>query len=57
MLFIVIDKNTHQIKVCECSSSFYEKGQRKVQEAVAQYELFFNSKDFDPNQYFKTETL
>ena len=57
MLFIVIDKNTHQIKICECSSSFYEKGQRKVQEAVAQYELFFDSKDFDPNQYFKSETL
>jgi|TARA_R110000868_G_scaffold406094_1_gene686218 hypothetical protein len=57
MLFMVIDKNTHQIKICECSSSFYEKGQRKVQEAVAQYELFFDSKDFDPNQYFKSETL
>jgi hypothetical protein len=57
MLFIVIDKNTHQIKLCECSDSFYEKGQRKVQEAVTQYELFFNNKDFDPNQYFKTETL
>jgi hypothetical protein len=57
MLFIVIDKTTHQIKVCECSEQFYEKGQRKVQEAVAQYELFFNTKDFDPNQFFKTETL
>ena len=57
MLFMVIDKNTHQIKICECSSSFYEKGQRKVQEAVAQYELFFDNKDFDPNQYFKSETL
>ena len=57
MLFMVIDKNTHQIKICECSSSFYEKGQRKVQEAVAQYELFFESKDFDPKQYFKSETL
>ena len=57
MLFVVIDKNTHQIKICECSSSFYEKGQRKVQEAVAQYELFFDNKDFDPNQYFKSETL
>jgi hypothetical protein len=28
-----------------------------VQEAVAQYELFFESKDFDPKQYFKSETL
>ena len=57
MLFIVIDKNTHQIKICDCSSSFYSKGQDKVQQAVAQYDLFFNNKDFDPDQYFKTETL
>jgi len=57
MLFMVIDKNTHQIKICDCSSSFYSKGQDKVQQAVAQYDLFFNTKDFDPHQYFKTETL
>jgi hypothetical protein len=61
MLFIVIDKNTHQIGLFDCSSGFYEKGERKVQEAVAQsvaqYELFFKTKDFDPNQFFKTETL
>ena len=57
MIFMVIDKNTHQIKICDCSSSFYSKGQDKVQQAVAQYDLFFNTKDFDPHQYFKTETL
>ena len=57
MMFIVIDKQTLQIKICECSEEFYEKGQRKVQEAVSQYQLFFKSKDFDPKQYFKTETL
>ncbi len=57
MIFMVIDKNTHQIKICDCSSSFYSKGQGKVQQAVAQYDLFFNTKDFDPHQYFKTETL
>ena len=57
MLFIVIDKTTHQIKICECSESFYEKGQQKVQEAVAQYQLFYKTKDFDSEQFFKTETL
>lgn len=57
MLFIVIDKNTHQIGLFDCSSGFYEKGERKVREAVAQYELFFKTKDFDPSQFFKTETL
>ena len=57
MLFIAIDKTTHQIKICECSESFYEKGQQKVQEAVAQYQLFYKTQDFDSKQFFKTETL
>jgi len=57
MVFIVIDKTTHQIKVCDCSESFYERGQEKVKEAVAQYQLFFKTKDFDAKQFFKTETL
>ena len=57
MLFIVIDKNTHQIGLFDCSEKFYEKGQRKVLDAVEQYKLFFKTKDFDPDQFFKTETL
>ena len=57
MIFIVIDKLTHQIKICECSNEFYERGQRKVQDAVAQYKLFFKTKNFDPKQFFKTEIL
>jgi hypothetical protein len=57
MVFIVIDKTTHQIKICDCSSSFYERGQDKVKEAVAQYQLFYKTKDFDSKQFFKSETL
>jgi len=57
MVFIVIDKTTHQIKICDCSESFYEKGQDKVKEAVAQYQLFYKTQDFDSKQFFKTETL
>lgn len=57
LLFITIDKQTHQIKICECSDAFYEKGREKVQEAVAQYKLFFKSPEFDPKQFFKTEIL
>ena len=57
LLFITIDKQTHQIKICECSDAFYEKGRKKVQEAVAQYKLFFKSPEFDPKQFFKTEIL
>ena len=57
MIFITIDKPTHQIKICECSDAFHDKGREKVKEAVAQYKLFFKSPEFDPKQFFKTEIL
>ena len=57
MVFITIDKTTHQIKICDCSDAFYDRGREKVKEAVAQYQLFFKSPEFDPKQFFKTETL
>jgi len=57
MLFIVIDKNTHQIGIFDCSPEFYERGQDKVKRAVEAYELFYKSEDFDPKQYFLTKTL
>ena len=34
MLFIAIDKNTHQIGIFDCSPEFYERGKDKVQRAV-----------------------
>jgi hypothetical protein len=57
MLFIVIDKSTHQIGIFDCSPGFYERGQDKVKRAVEAYELFYKSEDFDPKQYFLTKTL
>ena len=33
------------------------EGQDKVKEAVAQYQLFFKTENFDSKQFFKTETL
>ncbi len=57
MLFIVIDKNTKQIGLFDCSPQFYEQGQKKVEMATEQYELFFKNDNFDPKQYLKTETL
>ena len=57
MLFIVIDKNTHQIGVFDCSSKFYEKGEDKVRRASEAYDLFYKTKDFDPKQYFISKTL
>jgi len=57
MLFIVIDKTTHQIGLFDCSPEFYAKGQDKVQRAVEAYKLFYKNKDFDPKQYFINKTL
>ena len=57
MLFIVIDKSTHQIGIFDCSPQFYERGKDKVERAVQAYELFYKSEDFDPKQYFLTKTL
>lgn len=57
MLFVVIDKNTHQLGLFDCSPEFYEKGKDKVQRAVEAYRLFYKQKDFDPKQYFINKTL
>ena len=57
MLFIVIDKTTHQIGMFDCSDEFYSSGQDKVERAMEAYDLFFKSKDFDPKQYFISKTL
>ena len=56
-IFIVIDKNTNQIGLFECSEEFLRSGQRKVEKASEVYNLFFKDKDFDPSQYFINETL
>jgi len=57
MLFIVIDKDTHQIGVFDCSPEFYERGADKVQRANDAYDLFYKQEDFDPSQYFISKTL
>ena len=56
-LFLVIDKNTLKTGIFECSPEFYEAGQRKVKEAADTYKLFYETENFDPNQYFITKTL
>ena len=57
MVFIVIDKNTHQLGIFDCSPEFYAKGQDKVQRAVESYRLFYKNDNFDPKQYFINKTL
>jgi len=56
-LFIVIDKNSHQIGMFDCSPKFYERGEEKVRKASEAYDLFYKTKDFDPKQYFISKTL
>ena len=57
MIFIVIDKNSGQLGIFDCSPEFYAKGQDKVQRAVEAYKLFYKQKNFDPKQYFINKTL
>ena len=56
-LFIVIDKNTHQLGMFDCSPQFYERGEDKVRKASEAYDLFYKTKGFDPKQYFISKTL
>ena len=57
MLFIAIDKKTHQIGMFDCSPKFYESGKEKVIKAIEVYDLFYKTDDFDPAQYFINKTL
>ena len=57
MLFIAIDKKTHQIGMFDCSPQFYESGKEKVIKAIEVYDLFYKTDDFDPAQYFINKTL
>lgn len=57
LIFIAIDKTTHQIGIFDCSPDFLARGKNKVERAVEQYKLFYESEDFDPQQYFINQTL
>ena len=57
MLFIAIDKKTGNIGLFDCSPDFYKSGKDKLEKACEMYELFHESEDFEPHQYFINETL
>ena len=57
MVFLVIDKNTHQIGLFDCSDAFYSRGYEKVQEATNIYDLFYKDESFDAKQFFINRTL
>lgn len=56
-LFIVVDKNTHQLGLFDVSDKFYQTGLDKVQKAIDVYELFFKTENFKPENYFINQTL
>ena len=57
MIFMVIDKNTNRIGIYDCSPEFYKRGEDKVRQASAAYDLFYKSEDYDFKQYLHNETL
>lgn len=56
-IFIVMDKNSNQIGIFDCSNEFLDRGQLKVERASEIYDLFYKTEDFDPQQYFINKTL
>jgi len=57
MVFIVIDKNTKQIGVFDCSPDFYKRGEDKVRRASEAYDLYYGNEEFDFKQYLLNDTL
>lgn len=57
LVFIVIDKKTHQMGLYDCSDRFLQSGQNKVAKAVQAYNEFFVNGDGDFSQYYISKTL
>lgn len=57
LIFMVIDKQTNQIGIFDCSETFLRSGEDKVMRAIDAYTLFYKTEDFDPQQHLLTKTL
>ena len=57
MVFLAIDKNSHQIGLFDCSPDFYASGREKVEKASEIYDLFYKDDSFDNSQYLINKTL
>ena len=51
MLFLVIDKNTHQIGLFDCSDDFYSRGEQKVDKANDVMIYFIRLKGLTRNNF------
>ena len=57
LVFLVIDKTTHQLGMFDCSDRFIQSGANKVAKAVQVYEEFFMNDGADIGQYYISKTL
>ena len=57
LVFVVIDKKTHQLGLFDCSEKFLQSGQNKVALATQAYNEFFVDGDGDFSQYYISKTL
>ena len=57
MVFLVIDKESMQIGLFDCSPEFYKSGEDKVRRASDAYDLFYKTEDFDQDQYLIPKPL
>ena len=57
LIFLVIDKNTHQLGLFDCSDRFIQSGANKVAKAVQVYQEFFINDGADIGQYYISKTL
>ena len=57
LVFIVIDKKTHQLGLYDCSDEFLQSGQNKVARAAQAYNEFFGDEQFDLTQFYISKTL
>jgi hypothetical protein len=57
LIFIVIDKSTHQLGLFDCSDRFIQSGANKVAKAVQVYNEFFMNENTDIGQYYISKTL
>ena len=58
MRFIVIDKNSLEVKIADCSEEFIESGREKVENAIKVYKKFFTDKgEGDLDSFIYRESL
>jgi len=56
-IFVVVDKDTKDIMICDCSDEFIRTGLRKLDTAIEQYKYFFQDEVPNLNNYITHETL